>query len=205
MSNFQYFVNRLQAEIPLKIRYKDESWEMMLLNVLLKWFNPTFMTSFTTVIGYTVYFTNREYVAKNPTEALQILMHEAVHLLDIKRLTFPVFAFGYLFPQVLVVFALLFPLSAYFLLFLVFILPLPAPFRAYFEARAYTVDVILGRRTLQDIIVHFGGWDYYKMFPFKVASEKLIRHWVEKPDATIEKVLGIYRQGIAKMETTHSS
>lgn len=194
MSNFQYFVSKLQAEVPLKIKYKDESWEMALLNVLLRWFNPTFMTSFTTVIGYTVYFTNREYVAKNPNEATQILVHEAVHLLDTKRLSFPLFAFGYLFPQILVVFTLLFPISAYFFLFLLFILPLPAPFRAYFEARAYAVDFMLGRRDLQGVIAHFWGWDYYKMFPFKVASEKLIRFWVENPDAIIAKVLGIYEQ-----------
>lgn len=199
MSYFQNFVVRLRAEVPLKIKYKDESWEMAVLNVGLKWFNPTFMTSFTTVIGYTVYFTSREYVKKNPTEAMQILTHEAVHLLDTKRLTFPIFAFGYLFPQILVIFALLFPISAYFLLFLLFILPLPAPFRAYFEARAYTVDFMLGRRDLRDIIAYFGGWDYYKMFPFKMASEKLIRFWVENPDAAIEKVLGIYEQANDKI------
>lgn len=205
MSNFQYFVSILQAEVPLKIKYKDESWEMRFLNVFLWWFNPTFMTSFTTVIGYTVYFTSREYVAKNPNKALQILTHEAVHLLDTKRFTFPVFAFGYLFPQILMVFALLFPISAYFLLFLLFILPFPAPFRAYFEARAYTVDLMLGRQDLKGIIAYFESWDYYKMLPFDAISEKLILYWVEKPDANIEKVLSAYQQAIAKMDIVHSS
>lgn len=205
MSNFLYFVSILQAEVPLEIKYKDESWEMRFLNVFVRWFNPTFMTSFTTVIGYTVYFTNRKYVRENQTEALQILMHEAVHLLDTKRFTFPVFAFGYLFPQILVVFALLFPISPYFFFFLLFILPLPAPFRAYFEARAYTVDLILARRDLKGIIAHFESWDYYKMLPFKLVSKKLILYWVEKPDARIGKVLSAYQQVIAKTEATHSS
>lgn len=189
MSNFHDFVSRLRTIVPLKIKYKDESWEMKWLNFFLRWFNPTFMTDFTTVIGYTVYFTSRSYVENYPRQATQTLAHEAVHLLDTQRLGFPIFAFAYLFPQVLAIFALLFPVNVYFLFFLLFILPFPAPFRAYLEARAYAVDILSGRRELGDVLTYFTNWDYYKMYPLENQAEKLLRFWVENPDEVILKVL----------------
>jgi len=198
MHKFQWFIEKIQEEVPLKIKYKDESWEMKWLNMLMKWFNPTFMTSFTTVIGYTVYFINRESVENNPQQAMRILTHEAVHLLDTKRLTFPVFAFLYLFPQVLVIFALFFPINYYFLLLLLFLLPFPAPFRAYFEARAYAIDLILGRQDIKNVVTYFMNWDYYKMFPFEQYAKRLICYWQANPDVIIEKVLAIYQQAKVK-------
>jgi hypothetical protein len=189
MYNFDEFVNRLCGVIPLKIKYKDESWEMKVLNYFVKWFNPTFMTNFTTVIGYTVYFTSRTYIKSYPRQAAQTLAHEAVHLLDTQRLGFPIFAFAYLFPQILAVFALLFPINIYFLLFLLFILPFPAPFRAYLEARAYAIDILSGRRKVDEVLFYFTNWDYYKMYPFDNQSKSLIKFWVENPDAIMKKVI----------------
>ncbi|MCU0389944.1 MAG: hypothetical protein MUE81_02395 [Thermoflexibacter sp.] len=194
MSNFYLFVEKLSKEIPLKIKYKDESWEMRLINLIVRWFNPRFMTDFTTVIGYTVYFSNRRFVENYPHRAMQILAHEAVHLLDIKRLTFPVFAFAYLFPQILVIFAFLFPLSPYFLIFLIFIAPFPAPFRAYFEARAYALDLILNRYYLENIVPYFMNWDYYQMYPYQKSVENMLRRWARNPDRYIRKVVEMYHK-----------
>ncbi|TAH22009.1 MAG: hypothetical protein EAZ08_02430 [Cytophagales bacterium] len=194
MLRLQWFITKIQEEVPLKIKFKDESWEMKWLNLLVKWFNPNFMTSFTTVIGYTVYFTSRKFVESNPQQAMQILTHEAVHLLDTKRFTFPIFAFLYLFPQILVVFALLFPINYYFLLCLFFLLPLPAPFRAYFEARAYAVDLTLGRHEAKNIVRYFVNWDYYRMLPIEQYAENLLHHCEVNPDMTIKKILAIYKQ-----------
>ena len=187
-----HFIKLLEKDIPLKIKYKDEAWEMKCVNMLIKWFNPNFMTDYTTVIGYTVYFTDRAYVDKYQHEALQILVHEAVHLLDTKHFTFPVFASAYLFPQVLGGLALLFPISYYFLFFLIFLLPLPAPFRAHFEARAYATDLILKRKNINHITTFFTSWDYYKMYPFEGQVKRLLRKWSENPDARIKKAIDTY-------------
>lgn len=194
MQNLERFCVLVQQEIPIRIKYKDESWEMKYLNEVIRWFNPTFMTDYTTVIGYTVYFTDREYVEKYPNQALQTLVHEAVHLLDTKYFTFPVFAFAYLFPQILALGALFFPISYYFLLFFLFLLPLPAPFRAYFEARAYATDLLLKRRKIEHIVYFFTSWDYYKMYPFENQVKKMLKHWAENSDERIDKVLQMYRE-----------
>lgn len=194
MSDLQYFILLLQKEVPLKIKYKDESWEMRLLYFFIKWFNPRFMTDFTTVIGYTVYFTNRKFVEQYPRQAMQILAHEAVHLLDTKRFTFPIFALAYLFPQVLIVFAFLFPIDSSYLLFLFFALPLPAPFRAYFEARAYSLDIILGKRSIENAITYFITWDYYKMFPFKEKMEAILAKYSKHPSQEVRYVMDLYQK-----------
>lgn len=198
MENFNRFVHLINKEIPLRIKYKNESWEMKYLSILIQWFNPTFMTDFTTVIGYTVYFTSREYVAQHPQQALQTLVHEAVHLLDTKRLGFPVFAFGYLFPQILALGVFFCPFSYYFLLFLIFLLPFPAPFRAYFEARAYTADLLLHRRGVAHVVSFFSNWDYYKMYPFERAVKRRLEAYSQNPDATIRSVLAMYQQAMKK-------
>jgi hypothetical protein len=194
MQKIELFASLLQKHVPLQIKYKDESWEMRVLNSIVKWFNPRFMEDYTTVIGNTVYFTSREYVQAHPHDALQVLVHEAVHLLDTKRYSFPVFAFAYLFPQVLALGACLSPLSAYFLLFLLFLLPFPAPFRAYFEARAYATDLLLRRRSIENTLRFFTSWDYYKMYPFENQARKLLQHWKDRPDEIILEVIGLYEE-----------
>jgi hypothetical protein len=197
MQQLAYFIKLIEKEVPLKIKYKNEAWEMKCLNSLIKWFNPTFMEDYTTVIGYTVYFTGREYVESQPKEALQTLVHEAVHLLDTKHWGFPIFAFAYLFPQILALGVFLFPISSYFLFCLVFLLPFPAPFRAYFEARAYATDLILKRRSIDQIVAFFTSLDYYKMYPFENQVEKTLRYWSENPDERIKKVIDTYKDAIS--------
>ncbi|SFF07778.1 hypothetical protein [Thermoflexibacter ruber] len=194
MSDLEYFIGLLQKEVPVRIKYKDESWEMRLLYFFIKWFNPHFMTDFTTVIGYTVYFTNRKFIEQCPKQAMQILAHEAVHLLDTKRFSFPIFALAYLFPQVLIVFALLFPINAFYIFFLFFALPLPAPFRAYFEARAYSLDIILGKRSIESVIKYFISWDYYKMFPFKEKIVSVLEKYSKYPSQEMKYIMDLYQK-----------
>jgi hypothetical protein len=194
MSDLEYFIGLLQKEVPVRIKYKDESWEMRLLYFFIKWFNPHFMTDFTTVIGYTVYFTSRKFVEQNSAQATQILAHEAVHLFDTKRLTFPVFAFAYLFPQVLIVFVFLTPINAFYMLCLLFALPLPAPFRAYFEARAYSLDIIFGKRSMDNVIKYFISWDYYKMFPFKGKITSVLEKYSKHPSQEVKQVIDLYQK-----------
>jgi len=60
----------------VEIKYKDESLFMKALGLLLS-FNKTFMTSFTTTIGSTIYFPSRKWLAeRNPETTIAIVAHE---------------------------------------------------------------------------------------------------------------------------------
>ncbi|MEL6135685.1 MAG: hypothetical protein AAFR59_20180, partial [Bacteroidota bacterium] len=194
--------DELQQVVPFHIKFKDESWEMQVLNVFIVWFNPNFMTSFTTVIGNTIYFPNRSYIAHYPQSAMRTLAHETVHLLDAEEHGYVRFSLSYLFPQILASGVLLFPfLGFYSLLFLLFLLPFPAPFRAKYEARAYAIDILTSlpsqRHAVMDRIIElFTGWDYYRMFPFKEQTEEQLMHWVHEAEAgrdpALMRVLLVY-------------
>ena len=202
MNTFEQFAEELQQLTPYRIRFKDEAWEMQLLNLLVMWFCPEFLTRYTTVIGRTIYFPNRLYVRHHPRSAMRTLAHEAVHLLDQRRWGTGLFALSYLFPQVLGLGLFLFPwIGAYAFLFLIFVAPWPAPFRYYFEARAYALDYLTAAppfrdATLRGIAHQFESWDYYRMYPFPDAVEAKVLHWArqaeEGNDKNLLKVLLIY-------------
>lgn len=105
------------------------------------------------------------------------LQHEWVHLKDAetlfgklpkktKRLNLILFSLAYLFPQCLAIFSLLAFVNLWWLLCLLFLLPIPAPFRAMAELRAYRRNVELGRPP-EDIVPAFCRFGYYFMLPFK--------------------------------------
>jgi hypothetical protein len=78
--------------------------------------------------------------------------------------------------------------------FLLFLLPIPAPFRFYFEARAYAISLMTAppiRRTdiLQHAVSQFTGWNYYKMYPFKIHSQSALLKWYYRADAGKDSVL----------------
>jgi hypothetical protein len=206
MTTFDQFTAELQKVIPFRIRYKDESWEMQVLNLFVMWFCPAFMTRFTTVIGSTIYFPTRHYQQQYPQSAMRTLAHEVVHLLDAERTSLPLFMLGYLFPQVLALGVLTFPiLGPWALLFLVFAAPWPAPFRYHFESRAYAMDYLtapLPQRAavLEGMTRHFAGWDYYCMYPFPEQVASQILHWAEcaerSQDNDLLKVLLIYEMTV---------
>ncbi len=195
MERFDRLVQEFQALVPFRIRYKEEAWEMQFLQALIGWFCPGFLTRFTTVIGSTVYFPNRAYVELYPEAAMRTLAHEAVHLMDADRLSWPVFGFAYLFPQILAAGVLLFPwLGLWALAFLVFLLPIPAPFRARFEARAYALDMLTARPDqrqdcVEGAIQHFESWNYYRMYPFPDLVEEQLYYWAETIESGQEKTL----------------
>ncbi|MEM7369321.1 MAG: hypothetical protein AAF587_12030 [Bacteroidota bacterium] len=202
MSQFDKLSQELQKLVPFRIRYKDESWEMQLLNLFVLWFCPSFLTNYTTVIGSTIYFPNRSYIHQHPESAMRTLAHEVVHLADASKWSFPLFSAAYLFPQILVLGVLSFPLLGFWaLLFLLFAFPIPAPFRFYFESRAYALDLLttpeLNRKeVLHRVSKHFGSWDYYRMYPFPDQVQSSIQHWADKAesgeDKTLLKVLLVY-------------
>ncbi|RMG17884.1 MAG: hypothetical protein D6730_23500 [Bacteroidetes bacterium] len=206
MTRFEHLTKEMQELVPFRIKYKDESWEMQLLAAFSAPFCPTFLTEYTTVIGSTIYFPSREYLLHRSDRAERVLAHEVVHLLDAERFSEPVFMGAYLFPQILALGVLTFPLLGWWsLLFLLFLLPLPAPFRFYFESRAYAIDVLTAHPHDRELVLEwaveqFCGWNYYKMFPFRNWVRRSIMHWVAQTekgkDQALLKVLLIYEMAV---------
>jgi len=179
----------------IKFKFKDESRFMRFLGVMLL-FNPKFMTSYTTVIGNTVYFPSKKWMHENESSAAAVLCHELVHVDDGKRVGKLTFALSYLFPQLLALFALSsFVIGPWGLLFLVFLGPWPAPFRAFWELRGYLMtDMVRMRQTgkysrLEWIIGQFTSGTYYFMWQFPKHLEEEIennRELIENFDMSID-------------------
>ena len=167
-----YLEDYVKENIPgFEIREKTESlWMIFLSNVLF--FVPGFMTSFITTFYPKVFIPSRRRWESNNLSSITTLAHEYVHLSDRKRMSL-VFNFLYLMPQIFVVFALLFPYSNWFLLFLFCLLPLPSPGRAWAEFRGYRMSMavhywLTGEKyNIDHIVRQFVSSNYYWMFPFE--------------------------------------
>jgi hypothetical protein len=145
--------DQIKEKVPsTEIKFKDESWFMKLLGYLA-FFNPKFMTSFTTVVGSKIYFTTRSDISNNAAGAFTILAHEYRHMYDsmgfFKSL---LYRFLYFCPQILAPLMFLFlllpisyiisiPLSI--VLFLAFLSPIPSPGRMYYELKGYTTSLFV--------------------------------------------------------------
>jgi len=181
--SFQKLVQSAQIHFPkLIIKYKDESLLMKILGKIM-FFNKAFMTDFTTTLGNTVYFPTKGYTDSHPVSASAVLMHELVHISDYNKYGAILFTLGYASPQIfsLLVLPALFLLSwKLALLPLLFLLPIPSFFRAYFEKRAYMVSLYIIKRlddkvdlskSAQFYISCFKNSAYYFMWPFSLNSE----------------------------------
>lgn len=140
--NFEKMVKISKQYFPqLKIEYKDKSLFMKILRFIL-FFNIGFM-KFTTTMGHTIYFPNKQYIADRRENSYTILLHELVHIYDMNQITFFWFGSLYLFPQILVL--LMIPVLFFSwkiaLFGLIFLLPLPAYWRMKYERRAYMVSM----------------------------------------------------------------
>jgi hypothetical protein len=180
--SFQDLVTAAQQYFPdLQIKYKNQSLFMKILGMIL-FFNPTFMTSYITTIGSTVYFPNTDEINNRPNSAAIVLLHELVHIHDSKKWGRLLFSFLYLTPQVfllLAIPALLIIWKIALVLFLLFALPFPSYFRMLFEKRAYLTSLYVlnayGKKqnfppllaSQKDIwIKHFKDSSYYFMWTF---------------------------------------
>jgi hypothetical protein len=134
-------------------------------------------------IGDTIYVPDDFYSKENPLEALRTVAHETVHLYDRKNMGI-LFSLSYLFPQIVAPLFLLLSLilwNAWFLIpFVLFLLPLPAYWRARLELRAYLVDLIWSQYVWEMRLMadneswakekfqrHMSSGTYYFAFPFK--------------------------------------
>lgn len=92
----------IQKDVPkFTVAFKDQSALMKLLGFLARPFNATFMTSYTTTLGNTVYFPTESFYESYPDKTLRILAHEYVHLYDGQKHWS--FGLSYVFPQILAV------------------------------------------------------------------------------------------------------
>jgi hypothetical protein len=175
---FNDLVVKAQTYFPdLQIKYKDQDPFMKVVGTLL-FFNPSFKTSFVTTIGHTMYWPSQEYVQTNAQGTSEVFIHECTHMYDENRLGSLPFKLGYLFPQLLALPMLLlfFVLTWKIVLPLVILclLPWPAPWRAYFERRAYFVSMRVGYSVFNwdpnamapSFARYFKDSSYYWMMPF---------------------------------------
>lgn len=172
----------------VRIRFKDKSWTMRLLGRLTPW-DSGFMQRPTTV-GTTVYFPSQKWVDQNAQTAWMQLAHELVHVGDYRRLGWRFHA-AYAMPQLLAVFSLMtFVFYSWWpALFLLFLLPIPAPWRMQFEMRAFAMTLAthfwlngggIPQEMKAKIARNFTGPRYYWAWPFKKAVKKRIGRWTKK-------------------------
>jgi len=166
----------------MEIKYKNESFFMKVLNIIL-FFHPKFM-NFTTTVGNTIYFPSRKHVEDRDFSSSVVLMHELVHVYDTNsfgKLGYLFFGAAYLFPQILVL--LFFPLLLVSwkiaLIALVFLAPLPAYWRMKYERKAYFTSLYV-MKSLEEkfrinylleenkkyFVRQFTGPNYYFMWVF---------------------------------------
>jgi len=179
---FTQLVTKAQTYFPtLQVKYKDQDPLMQFLGKVM-FFDPTFMTNYLTTIGNTVYIPSQQYVADNPQATCDVFIHECTHMYDEKRLGKIPYALAYLFPLVLAapVWFLLFVLNwkIVLLISLLFLAPLPAPWRAAFEKKAYFVQMYAAYKlwgydpneSVASTTADFTSSSYYFMWPFEQTS-----------------------------------
>ena len=117
-------------------------WLIYFVGFMFIW-QREFMDRYVTTVGSTIYFPAGKlrrldgHLSLRPTlDNLATLRHELQHIRDSRRFG-PLWGLLYIFPQCLVLFAFSAFFTPYGWLFLVFLLPLPAPFRVWAEIRGY--------------------------------------------------------------------
>lgn len=172
--------SELRRRIPgFKVVQKEASGLMRLLGAVL-FFNRRFMTDYVTTFGRTVYCPKDKESTQN--SAIATLMHEATHTLDWK-----LSILLYLTPQVFTVFSLLaLLLSPWWLLCLLFILPIPSIGRTYIEARGYGMTIAAKRAlgetpSLAAYLPQFTGSAYYWMMPIRCVALCLLKRFAKNP------------------------
>jgi len=178
--------NMILDDIPnFEIVSKTTSFLMKVLSVIL-FFNKSFMTSYISVIYPRMYVPKLPWKENDHYSAILVLAHEWVHLSDRKRFGL-LFDIGYLFPQCLAFLSLLAPfLSVWWLLCLLFLLPIPSPTRAWLEFRGYSMTMACKWWLTGNEINYYwierqfvGQW-YYFMWPFKGIVRKMFEKQMEK-------------------------
>lgn len=133
----------------VEIKIKEESWIMRLCTKLVKPFNPLFQFYITT-LGKIIFAPKSFLQNQDPIKILEVVVHECRHASDFVRHPF-LFVLGYTFPQILFFPALLLGLINPWLMLvsLVFLAPLPAPFRYHYELVAYRTSILFAKKVFR--------------------------------------------------------
>ena len=202
-------LEHMRTQIPgFEIRSKQDSRFMKYLSKLL-FFNKAFLYKYVTTLYPRVYVPELPWLEDKPISAISVLAHEYVHLKDRKKMKW-LFNFLYLFPQNLSFFFLLFPFSNWWLLCLLFLLPIPSPSRAWLEYRGYRMTLFVYEYyglagNLDDFVdwiaEHFVNSTYYWMFPAKgFIKNKLKRDFFlygsqQKDISEVREIISILERG----------
>ena len=174
-----------EFEPKTRIRNKEDVWYHKILGKIL----PSEFSEYSTTTGYSIAMTEKH------RGHWGVLGHEGVHVLQSQRQTRLLHGILYLLPQLLVLGFILAPLitwslSWWFLLFLVFAVPIPAYFRMRKELEAYSASITfrLWRRSYvpehyyKHYSVKFVEGHYWYMWPFRKYIEKKLREAVGRAD-----------------------
>ena len=172
-------IQAAKKEFPdFAIKEKSKSTLMRVINVFLRVITfgqmKTFMSSFTTTLGETIY-TPEKWSSIPEASRVRVLLHELVHMRQKKRYTFVLFAYLYLFFP--------FPVGL-------------AYFRMKFEREAYEVSMrdvaeshgikaLKEPRYREAMISHFTSAQYFWMWPFRRSIER----WYDGVVTLLEKGL----------------
>ena len=179
----QEFVNEIGKKYNKKINIRSKSepdWMLKIVGFVAKIFNKRFDTGYITTIGNTIWVPEH-FFDKSPKAALEIIIHEVIHMYDAKRLTMPLFGLIYLSPQILASLALLSVFGGgwlWCLLFLLCLAPIPSPGRMWLEMRGYRSNMMYSKYVYNmnnealnndaDFMAsQFVEAFYYWMWPFK--------------------------------------
>jgi len=156
---------------------KKQSKLMLVLSKVL-FFNKKFMTHYTTTVGNKIYVPDLSFL-DDDDNAFTVIAHEYVHMCDNKRMG-PLFKITYLLPQIFALLSLLAFINLWWLLCLLFLLPLPSPGRTWLEYRGYSMSMacyyfMYGvKPDVKWYFDYFTSSLYYWMCPFKsYISKKL--------------------------------
>jgi hypothetical protein len=163
---------------------KDSKLQRLIGWILAKVGNKKYMDSFCTTIGQSTTIPDKEWPG-----LWAVLLHEGRHAQDSLKMSNGLFGLAYLMPQLIGILGVVYTLVILtgliygwplWLLWgcvsLLFLAPLPAPFRAYAELRGYTVSLAVDywsneifdeERYLDWLAGVFSGPDYYFMWTFK--------------------------------------
>jgi len=209
MIRFNKFAEILGKNLEcFQVKFKDESTLMKFIGFLM-FFNKAFMTGFITTIGRTVYWPSKKSLeGRNERGAITTLAHEYQHAKDANNRTTILFSLAYLFPQILALPGVLLTLASPvwvtlmvlgtltwtwwllpFLFTLLFLAPIPAPWRAHYELKGYTMSLFANNEFLKEAGYtkeqrierlknqiesknsQFTNGNYYFMWPFGVEGK----------------------------------
>ena len=188
-------LHQLAQKAGVEIKFKDKSKTMARLAKVL-FFKRNFLTETVTAWNGAIYFPSPAWCKTNPETAWRELAHALVHVNDMHQRTIPFYSLLYLFPQCLSLLAFGAVRHPWMAVFLLALLPWPAPFRKHFEMRAcaMTLATELWAGTPVDtcpswLLDRFIGSHYYWCWPFRKQVEKEAIEWVAKAKA---KKLGLF-------------